>query len=181
MSFKTAKVTLAAAVATNGTITVGYPTGTNSGHYAGAFRHKAFAEGLQANLVGAHGLHRVVRCFEHHRDVQGPPRSRRTRGLFQFDLHRRIGSRSYVRPVEQHPYLAGVPAIGLSVREISLGAPVAGAANSCRRRRRCTAASAHRRTAERHHCGVDVPRNVVAAWTGTAVLTVTGKDSTATR
>jgi hypothetical protein len=48
MSFKTAKVTLAAAVATNGTFTLPYPAGLNSGSFRGAQQHTMYAEGLQA-------------------------------------------------------------------------------------------------------------------------------------
>jgi hypothetical protein len=48
MSFYTAKVTLSAAVATNGTFTVGYPAGSNPGSFQGARGHYAYAEGLQA-------------------------------------------------------------------------------------------------------------------------------------
>src|SRR5690349_10164658 len=50
MSFKTAKVTLSADVADNGTITVAYPAGTDSGTFAGTFAHQAWASGLQAQL-----------------------------------------------------------------------------------------------------------------------------------
>jgi hypothetical protein len=50
MSFKTAKVTLASAVATNGTITVGYPTGTNKGTYTGAFRTRRSPKACRPSL-----------------------------------------------------------------------------------------------------------------------------------
>lgn len=56
MSFQLAKVTLASDVATNGTITVAYPVCTNSGTFAGAYAHKAWASGLQAALAAPAGF-----------------------------------------------------------------------------------------------------------------------------
>lgn len=50
MSFKIADHVPASDVVTNGTMTVAYPTGTDAGAYVGTYAHKAFAEGLQANL-----------------------------------------------------------------------------------------------------------------------------------
>ena len=43
MSFKNTTTTLASAVATSGTFTVSYPSGTNSGTYFGGAKHKLFA------------------------------------------------------------------------------------------------------------------------------------------
>lgn len=50
MSFKTAEVTVAADVATNGTITVAYPARSDSGTFVGTYAHKAWAAGLQRLL-----------------------------------------------------------------------------------------------------------------------------------
>lgn len=56
MSFKTAEVTLSAAVATGGAITVPYPAGTNRGTFTGGFAHKMWAAGLQAMLSSPTGF-----------------------------------------------------------------------------------------------------------------------------
>lgn len=56
MSFKKAEVVLAAAVATNGTFTVNYPEGTDSGTFVGTHAHKMWAAGLQAMLSAPSGF-----------------------------------------------------------------------------------------------------------------------------
>lgn len=172
MSFKTAKVTLAAAVAQNGTITVNYPTGTTAGHYAGTYAHRAFAEGLQANLAApadftvSFGASNITVTYKGLTSIPA-----NTAVLFEFDMIGR--NRSNV-------FSQNLSAVNVSNRlaltEISLGSPVVGAANSLSLSAALLAATVAGATLTATAAGLDVPRNVIAAWTGTAVLTVTGKD-----
>lgn len=173
MSFKTAKVTLAAAVAQNGTITVNYPAGTNSGSYTGGYLHRAFAEGLQANLVApadftvSFGTSNITVTYKGLTSIPA-----NTAVLFQFDI---LG-RDRANVATQN--LAVLRTSGqMYVRVANLGAPVAGAANSISTSQAITAASLTGALLNGTTAGVlDVPRNVVAAWTGTAIMTVVGKD-----
>lgn len=170
MSFKTAKVTLAAAVATNGTITVSYPTGTNSGSYTGGYAHKAFAEGLQANLSApadftvAFGTSNITVTYKGTTSIPA-----NTAVLFQFDVLGR--ERDHIKTQN----LALLRTSGqMYVRVVNLGAPIAGSATALVTSQALLAATTAGATLVTST--LDVPRNVVAAWTGTAVLTVTGKD-----
>lgn len=172
MSFKTAKVTLAAAVAQNGTIVLNYPTGTNSGSYTGGYLHRAFAEGLQANLVApadftvAFGTTGITVTYK---GVTSLPAN--TAVLFQFDVLGRERDHVKTQP------LALLRTSGqMYVRIANLGAPVVGATNALVTSQALLAATVAGATLQALAAGLDVPRNVVAAWTGTSVLTVVGKD-----
>ncbi|MGZ5923516.1 MAG: hypothetical protein ACXWK2_02975 [Rhizomicrobium sp.] len=170
MSFKIAKVTLAAAVATNGTITVPYPAGTTSGHFAGTWAHKAFAEGLQANLAApvdftvSFGSSNITVTYKGTTSIPA-----NTSVLFEFDM---VGRN------RQNVFQQNLAAVNISNRlaltEISLGSPVAGSSTALVTSQALLAATTAGATLVT--TTLDVPRNVVAAWTGTAVLTVTGKD-----
>lgn len=180
MSFKTAKVTLASAVATNGTITVGYPTGTNSGHYAGTWRHKAFASGLQANLSApgdftvSFGASNITVTYKGTTSIPAG-----TYVQFEFDYVGRNRFEEFTpSPVNNILTLSTPPAIGsLILREISLGAPIVNSSTAHITSQALTLLSGGTTTFTGALAGTnDVPRNIVAAWTATAVLTVTGVD-----
>ncbi|MBO4228016.1 hypothetical protein [Bradyrhizobium neotropicale] len=171
MSFKTAKVTLASAVAQNGTITVNYPAGTTSGHFAGGSKHQAFAEGLQANLAApadftvSFGSSNITVTYKGATSIPA-----NTAVLFQFDMVGRDDPFKFAQPL---------PVLNLGtlvVREVNLGAPAAGSAAAIAASQSLAAATTAGATLTAGAAALDVPRNVVAAWTGTAVLTVTGKD-----
>lgn len=188
MSFKTASVVLAAAVATNGTITVSYPAGTNKGTYTGAFKHKAFAEGLQALLSAptdftvSFGSSNITVTYLGTTSIPA-----NTKVMFQFDVigkDRLYGYPSdpptaqgaYLNQSKMAPNTQRVAGL-LFMRELNLGAPAAGAANSQITSQALTAASGGTTSFTGTLAGVnDVPRNIVAAWTNTAVLTVRGTD-----
>lgn len=181
MSFKTASVVLASAVATNGSITVGYPQGTTSGHYAGTWRHKGYASGLQfameapTDFTVSFGSSNITVTYK---GVTTIPAG--TKVSFEFNVAG--NDRTYERvnkPVNNILTLPGAPvALGLMyLREISLGAPITAAANAHITSQALTLASGGTTTMTGTLAGTnDVPRNIVAAWTNTAVLTVTGKD-----
>lgn len=182
MSFKTASVVLASAVATSGTITVGYPTGTNKGTYTGAYKHKAFAEGLQASLAApadftvSFGASNITVTYLGTTSIPA-----NTKVMFQFDVIGKDRLNVYSSdPVNNQSKLApNTQRMGglMFMRIIELGAPIAGAANNISASQAITAASATGALLNGTTAGVaDVPRNVVAAWTGTAVLTVRGTD-----
>ncbi|TWA89579.1 hypothetical protein [Bradyrhizobium stylosanthis] len=182
MSFKTASVVLAAAVATSGTITVSYPAGTNKGTYTGAYKHKAFAEGLQANLSAptdftvSFGASNITVTYLGTTSIPA-----NSKIMFQFDVIGKdrpytyssdpVNNQSKLAPNTQR--MSGL----MYIREINLGSPIAGAANNICTSQAITAASPTGGTLNGTTAGVaDVPRNVVAAWTNSAVITVRGTD-----
>jgi len=186
MSFKTASVVLAAAVATNGTITVSYPAGTNKGTYTGAFKHKAFAEGLQANLAAptdftvSFGSSNITVTYLGTTSIPA-----NTKVMFQFDV---IGKdRLYGYPsdpptaqgawLNQSKLAPNTQRIAgqLFMRELNLGSPAAGASNNLSTSAAVTAAGSGA-VLLALAAALDVPRNIVAAWTNSAVVTVRGTD-----
>lgn len=172
MSFKTARVTLAAAVATSGTITVSYPTGTTAGHYAGTYAHKAYAEGLQSLLSAptdftvSFGASNITVTYLGTTSIPA-----NTAVLFEFDMIGRNRPALFTQNLPV-PNMSGP----LYLREISLGSPIAGAANNISTSAALTAASATGAVLLSYAAALDVPRNIVAGWTTNAVLTVTGRD-----
>lgn len=182
MTFKTASVVLASAVATSGTITVGYPAGTNKGTYTGAYKHKAFAAGLQANLAAptdftvSFGASNITVTYLGTTSI--PAGSKIS---FQFDVIGKDRQFQYSsdptnNQIKLAPNTQRISGL-MSVREINLGSPIAGAADNICTSQAITAASSTGGTLNGTTAGVaDVPRNVVAAWIGTAVLTVRGTD-----
>jgi hypothetical protein len=174
MSFKTARVTLAAAVATSGTITVAYPANTDAGTFVGTYQHRAFSKGLQANLVAptdftvSFGTSSITVTYLGTTSIPA-----NTEINFQFDT---LGADGLV----PESYLGGVVRTSsLKTAVINLGAPDTADADGICASQAGTAATAMTINGALAASGVatfDVPRNVVAAWTGTAVLTVTGTD-----
>lgn len=182
MSFKTASVVLASAVATSGTITVGYPAGTNKGTYTGAFKHKAFAEGLQASLAAptdftvSFGASNITVTYLGTTSIPA-----NTKVMFQFDVIGKDRPYQYSSDptYNQSKLTPNTQRMGglMYMRIIELGSPIAGASNNISTSQAITAASSTGATLNGTTAGTaDVPRNVVAAWTGTAVLTVRGTD-----
>lgn len=171
MPFTVAKTTLSAAVAQNGTFTVSYPAGTNSGTYVKAKGHKLWSKGLQTlfdlntGFTLSFGSSNITVTYK---GVTPIPAN--TDVSLQLDI---IGPNS--RKIEQKSNL--VRASVMTPVSINLGAPIAGAANNQITSQALTLASGGTTTFTGTLAGVnDVPRNIVAAWTNTAVLTVTGVD-----
>lgn len=168
MSFKTAYVTLASAVATGGTFTVPYPAGTAAGSFDASAKHKLSA--LQTlfeaptSFTVAFGGSNITVTYNGATTIP----ANTTVGV-QFDM---IGADA-IGPV---PVDNVYPA---NVFVVDLGAPATADADGVCASQAITALAGGTINGALAAGGVatfDVPRNVVAAWTGTAVVTVTGTD-----
>ncbi len=174
MSFKKAEVVLSAAVAQNGTITVAYPANTDSGTFVGAYAHKAFAAGLQASLAAptdftvSFGTSNITVTYKGATSIPA-----NTRINFQFDTIGPDDEKLNTRVANTHNVDPMTPFI------INLGAPDTADADGVCASQSITALAGGAINGALASGGVatfDVPRNVVAAWTGTSVMTVTGTD-----
>ena len=174
MSFKTAEVTLSADVAQNGTITVAYPAGTDSGTFAGAYLHKAWFAGLQylgtapTDFTVSFGTSSITVTYK---GATSLPEGSRVN--FQFDT---LGAddRAFHTDVDDvHNICPMTPFV------INLGAPDVADADGVCASQAITAVGGGSINGALASGGVatfDRPRNVVAAWTTSAVMTVTGTD-----
>lgn len=172
MSFKKAEVTVSAAVAASGTITVAYPTGTDSGSFTGTYAHKMWVAGHQkmyespAGFTVSFGASNITVTYLGSTSIPA-----NTRVSFQFDtlgsddgeVKTRLGTSK--RTAVMTPVL------------IQLGAPdVADADGVCASQSITAAGVIDGALASGGVATFDQPRNVVAAWTTTAVMTITGTD-----
>lgn len=174
MSFKTVETTLSAAVATNGTFTVSYPTGTAAGSFAGAHGHKMWAEDhqyLYSNPGGFTVSFGATEITVTYKGTTSLPEGCRVR--MQFDT-----LSDDAREPEKALVLDNVIKSNLVL--LDLGAPVASDADGVAASQTVTGAgTAFVLDGALVSNGVavfDVPRNVVAAWSNAAILTITGKD-----
>jgi len=171
MSFKNVNTTLASAVADNGTFTVAYPTNTNSGTFFGGTAHKMFAlqtlYSAPADFTLAFGASSITVTY-----LGSTTLPAGTDVALQLDILGESG--------ELDLNLGdGINTSILTPVLINLGAPITADADGVCASQSGTAATAMTIAGALASGGVatfDVPRNVVAAWTGTAVLTVTGTD-----
>lgn len=178
MSFKTVKITIGADVDNGGTFTVPYPAGFNAGDFSSAVGHYMSLNGsrynqpenitltfnaanvtvtnnsgatIPAGATGALTLNRAGNTIA----IKG------RNGAFQ-NLVQRIND--------------------VEVIQINLGSPVAGGAATLAASQAVTVGTTPLMVLNGSIVPVggvstlDVPRNVVGAWTGTAVMTVTGTD-----
>lgn len=158
--------TLAAAVATNGTFTVAYPTGRGAGSYAKAYAHKMYLLGGErtapADFTVAFGASSITVTWKGTTTI---PLGTQVR--LQFD---RIGTYNGEDIVPATTKVNRVLAF-----LVDLGTPATADADGI-----CASQSVTANVAATLDGAVgatlDVPRNVVAAWTNTAVCTVTGVD-----
>lgn len=178
MSFKTAEVTLSADVATNGAITVPYPSGTNLGTFTGGFAHKMWAAGHQKLYEAPVGFTVVFGASSITVTYLGSttlPQGSRVN--FQFDTLGRnpddvasdVSNVHNVVPMNDMPFL------------INLGAPAVADADGILDDESATDSPAEYTADDfvgTFNGTLDVPRNLVA--TGTAgsnhVVTITGTD-----
>jgi hypothetical protein len=180
MAHKIVETTLATALAAAGTLTLSYPSGTNAGNFIGGIRHTL--------ATGTNDVFPAPKYF--------------TLSFGASDITLTWGSSSPTLPVGTKLYVqlemvgssaqrtregadpAPKRTAGTAVKLLNLGAPDTADANGYVESQDLTAAgvfsvdtTAAAAIAAAALDGIaDVPRNVVAAWTGTAVLTVTGKD-----
>lgn len=174
MSFKTASVVLASAVAANGTFTVNYPSNTTAGDYAG-YGHSAYARGLQSNfsqdagqLSLSFGASNITVTYKGSTSI--PAGSTVT---MQLNMRGTDDGRA-VRAMQDNKRTSFVTPV-----RVDLGAPAAAASNNIATSQSVAAAASFALNGSLVSGGIatlDVPRNVVAAWTTTSVLTITGKD-----
>ncbi|HEY5798478.1 MAG TPA: hypothetical protein VIU82_26035 [Bosea sp. (in: a-proteobacteria)] len=165
MSFKNITTTLASAVATSGTFTVAYPTGTNSGSFYGGTKHKLFAMqtlySAPADFTVAFGASVITVTWL--KTITIPAG---TAIALQADILGE-GDKFDTDPGNALNISFVTPTL------INLGAPVAASANGIS----VSAAIGAAGSAVLAASTLDVPRNIVGAWTTNSNVVVTGKDA----
>lgn len=167
MAFDIVRATLASALAAGGTLTVNYPTGQGRGPYQNALGHIIVA-GNQVYTAPAQFT--VTLNAASFVITLGS-------GLTTIPA----GTTLLIQLQRQGADLpAGFPSVAMAnanLVSISLGSPIAAAANAHLLSAALTLASGGVTAFTGALAGTnDVPRNIVAAWTNTAVLTVRGFD-----
>lgn len=170
-SFDIIDTTLAADVATNGTFTVAYPSGKSSGAYAGAVNHKMFA--LQTlrtspdDFTVSFGATEVTVTYK---------------GATTLPAGSAVKMQFEKVAGDDNPSTAAASndrVLPCAVKLLDLGSPITADADGVAASQSVAAAAAFVLDGVLVSNGkaiFDTPRNVVASWTGTAVLTITGKD-----
>jgi len=179
MTLKIAYATPASAVAQNGTITLSYPTDTTAGDYA-THGHRMFSEGLQAYFSQDAGTMSV--------SFGASDITVTYRGSTSIPANSRVSVELNVRGLGElaPPSLIGANRTSYAnIVRLELGAPDTADADGIVESQSLTSAGVYSTLAFNGVYGdpygnayavLDVPRNVVAAWTTTAVMTVTGLD-----
>lgn len=180
MTFKIAEVVLASAVASAGTFVVTYPTDTTAGDYA-AYGHIMFARGLQAKFSQDAGTMSVSFGASDITVTYSGSTTIPAGTTVTVQLNKR-GADDAKNP----QYLTDMKRMSfLSPVRIDLGAPDTADADGIVESQDLTTAEVYSVLAfngvygdpySNDYAVLDVPRNVVAAWTTTAVLTVYGED-----
>lgn len=173
--FDIATVTLGAAVAAGGTFTVNYPAGKGAADYRGGDDHQivstsaevAFAKNGDFSIAYGAGNMTVT--------------LHRGRGFASGEVIYLHLDRAAIGPGEEAVMAAPEKMAAATVIRINLGKPVASDSDGIVASQAATLADGlatgiNGALAADGVAVLDVPRNVVAAWTGTAVLTVTGTD-----
>lgn len=169
--FKVLQGILASNVANGGTFAVSYPQGTNAATFQNGYSHKLVL-GQNNTLVAPQGLtvsfgSSTITIT----NASGSTWSAGTAYALELDI---LGEFNKTDTV-YNSLDAVTPAI---VEVINLGNPVAGASTAVSASQSLTAASLVGALLNGSTAGVlDVPRNIVAAWTNSAVITVTGTDA----
>lgn len=169
MSYDVVETTLASSVADAATFTVSYPDNRDEGSYTGARNHAAVSHTYgEIDASFAFGASEITIT-----NNSGLTLAAGTKFWIQLD---RVG-----RNDTNHTYANPDKMAGAGLIAISLGAPDAADADGAVASQAATAASGlatgiNGALASGGVATFDVPRNVVAAWTGTSVLTVTGTD-----
>ena len=180
MSFKISETTVGSAVATSGTITFSYPANTNAGSFA-AYGHKIWVDKFQRLLASpsdftvSFGASNITVTYSGSTTIPVGARVNaqfNVEGVDNGEAVNRLQDSSVKRAAVATPVL------------IQLGAADTADANGYVESQNLTSAgvfsvntTAAAAIAAAALTGTaDVPRNVVAAWTGTAVITITGTD-----
>lgn len=181
MSFKTSETVVGTPIATSGTKTFSYPAGTSAGSFA-AYGHKLWVDKFQrllsspSDFTVSFGASEITVTYLGSTTI---PTGARLNA--QFNIEGVDSNESAQAAVAEADIKR--TAVG-TVTRVTLGSPDAADADGYCVSQNLTAlgvfsvsVTAAAAIAAAALAGVpDVPRNVVAAWTGTAVLTVTGKD-----
>jgi hypothetical protein len=174
MAYRTVQLVLASAVATGGTFTVGYPTGTDKGTFSRGTRNRMTA--LQneytspTDMTVSLGASSATVTYNGSTTLPAG-----TTVYFELDAGGPSTYRDSVDARGNYPRVEGLNPVLLS-----LGAPITADADGIITSASITSASpVTTMTGALAVSGavtLDVPRNIVAAWTNTAVMTVTGFD-----
>jgi hypothetical protein len=173
MTHIVAETTLASAVAQNGTFNVSYPSGYNAGSFA-SYGHEMFAAGLQAHFKQDNGELSI--SF-------GASNATVTyKGSTSIPADSRITLQLNIAGGPELPdTLQGVErAVAIPTTRIDLGAADAADSDGVAASQSVSASGSFSLNGALVNADgdaeFDVPRNVVAAWTTTSVLTITGED-----
>jgi hypothetical protein len=180
MSFKKSETTVGSAVATSGTITLSYPTGTSAGTFA-AHGHKLWVDKFQRLLTSPSDFTVTFGASDITVTYLGAttiPAGARVNAQLNIE-----GSDTGELPTDLDESQVKRTILN-SLTEVNIGSPAAADANGYVESQDLTSAgvfsvsgtAAAAIAAAALAGSADVPRNVVASWTGTAVLTVTGED-----
>lgn len=166
MSFSIVQGTLAADIATSGTLAVTYPTGTTRSDFLRGTGHVLFIGDTKlvspTSFTVSLGATQATITYSGTSTLLAG-----SRFIFQLD---KGGPDTYRDTPEARSAPARVST--MYNRLLNLGNPAAGSSTAI-----CASQSVSSGVAAVLTLAtLDVPRNVVAAWTGTAVLTVTGTD-----
>lgn len=177
-TYDTVEVVLASSVANGGTFTVSYPSNRDSGDYTGARNHLVVSNnyGTLRALQTATESAKVSFSFGTSNitvtNNSGGAIAAGTKLFVQLD---RIGPD--IEPIDGLPFADPGKMSDVCLFIINLGAPdVADADGVCASQTINTTATINGALASGGVATFDVPRNVVASWTNTGVLTVTGTD-----
>lgn len=179
MTFKTSETIVSTDIDTGDTVVFQYPVGMSAGMFS-AHGHKLWVDRFQrllaspADFTVAFGGSNITLTYLGATTI---PEGARLNAQFNIE-----GTDKNEAPGTIHPDTKRVVANGLI--EILLGAPITADPNGFVETQNLTSAGvfsvdgtvAAALTAAALKGVTDVPRNVVAAWTGTAVLTITGLD-----
>lgn len=178
MSFRTVKFTLGADVTNAGTFTIPYPAGTNAGDYSNAVGHYISINGTRfnqpENITLAFGAASVTVT-----NTSGGTIPAGSSGAITLN---RAGRTTAIKG-RNGVYRNLVQRVNdVELIQINLGSPVAGGAATIAASQAVTVGTTPLMVLNGSIVAVggvitlDVPRNVVGAWTNTAVMTVTGTD-----
>lgn len=179
--FKNSETVVGTPVATSGTKTFAYPAGTSAGSFA-AYGHKMWVDKFQRLLASptdftvSFGASEITVTYLGATTI---PSGARLNAQFNIEgADSNEDAQSALNESDVKRTVLG------SVARVSLGSPVVADPNGYVETQNLTAlgvfsvntTAAAALLAAALNGVADVPRNVVAAWTGTAVLTVTGTD-----
>lgn len=174
MSFDIVRTTVSAAVASGSTITFAYPAGKDAGNYRGSNRHRLYSKGLMSffenpsQFTIAFGANPVV-TYNGSTTIPAGTEVSLQLNFVGADQNPDAISSSTNRLKAVRPYLVDFGAVDTADADGAVASQSATAATGL-------ATGINGALASGGVATFDVPRNVVAGWTNTAVLTVTGTD-----